>query len=150
MPRATRPKLPQNDPLQGYVEYMLDHVDAVYSMLWFLIISILLLAATFAFFGIQRWFERRDLQGWRDEVRNLLAVIKGWTVVNRSSSERAVIEVGEKIDRVPEATAAKVVERVEELKSSDSGYVKVYPLKTVPNPPPPEPGPESAPTSAPE
>lgn len=140
----SRPTVPPDHPMADYANYMMDHVDRVFIMLWLLILSVTLLALAFTFFGVQKWLERQDLRRWRDEVRTLLSVIKGWTVVSTSTAERSVVEVKEKIKEVPDQTATKVVEQISRMDpgsftapASPSGtHKKPQPPPTATEPPP--------------
>lgn len=113
-----KPDIPADHPLYDYTTYMMAHVDRVYAQLWYLILAVTFLGITFAVFAFQKWLERQEIKTVWAEVRNLLAVVKGWTAVNTSTLGRSTLEVKDEIAKVPNATAMKVVEAV----NKDGGF----------------------------
>jgi hypothetical protein len=121
---ADRPNVPSIDPMAEYANFMVDRVEDLYAMVWLLIVFVFLFVVAFLFFGYQKWMERKAIRDTHDEVRkllltikhqgeevrNLLALVRGWAAINSSTSDRAVIEVKEEINKVPDTTAAKVME----------------------------------------
>jgi hypothetical protein len=79
----------------------------------------------------------------RETVKQLLTVVKGWTVVTTTTTARAAEEVKQQINEVPAQTAEAVVQRiVRDPSLSDpggSGSMSGTNLPRPPLPPPPPP-----------
>lgn len=133
-----RPVPPTDHPMASYAEYMLDQMDLLMLFGGITIAAITVLAVAFAFFAVQKFWERAELRLLNSNVvkmtttcASLVATVEGWTVIHvqeESDRREAVAKAADDLKQtLPPVVADKVVEKLE-ASASLSGTMKTPPL----------------------
>lgn len=115
---ASLPDLPENHELAPYARYMMATANQLVMMMWLWLIAKVLMVGIVGFFIFKTYRLRmavsklvKELTEERKEVKTLLAVIKGWTVVRDTADKKVADKAREVADEVKKSidTAADAI-----------------------------------------